>query len=79
MALGDRTVETMELSFQLRLSVRSKKGRLSEVNVKLLARMTSTVKVEDLVRETANRDESARGVTPNPSPRTEPTSSCWLG
>ena len=51
MALDDRTDETMELSFQLRLSVRSKKGRLSEVNGKSLARMTSTVKVEGLVRE----------------------------
>ena len=51
MALGDITDETMELSFQLRLSVRSKKGRFSEVNGKSLARMTSTVKAEGLVRE----------------------------
>jgi hypothetical protein len=28
-----------------------------------LARMTSTVKVEGLVRETVNKDESARGDT----------------
>ena len=33
--------------------------------------------VEGLVRSLI--ETRARGVTPNPSPRTEPTSSCWLG
>ena len=43
-------------------SARSSKGRLSECH-RSLTRMTSTVKVEGLIREIVNRDEDAGGDT----------------
>ena len=74
--VGSRTDERGGLGSASIVGSVEKKGRLSEVNVKLLARMTSTVKAEGHVRETVNRDESARGDTkPKSSNRAK---NCWF-
>ena len=53
----------------------SSKGRLSECQ-RSLTRMTSTVKVEGLIREIVNRDEDAGGDTePKSSNRAK---NCWF-
>ena len=59
----------------VRSSARSSKGRLSECQ-RSLTRMTSTVKVEGLIREIVNRDEDAGGDTePKSSNRAK---NCWF-
>ena len=65
----------MAIEPTVRSSARSSKGRLSECQ-RSLTRMTSTVKVEGLIREIVNRDEDAGGDTePKSSNRAK---NCWF-